>query len=357
MKPICQYHLKGQCRFGAKCRNSHQTPPPVLEECLKCKAKASLNARKLCQDCQRETCVLCLEKRSSSDSTTCKSCRNVVCDHCKRARRIPESRYCADCSLYCKGCNPSTPSFFRGPLCKNCQDWCPRCIEKKEKVLKHPGDKYCAKCLKDLCCGYRRRDRFSREAYCLSCRISKKCSIPCCNNTVSGERSTPCSSCQKIHDGLFSYYPREFSMTLKPEEISTKYSVRIRYSQLIQDHDGYCSDHYNDVDDCQILDVWMPLPSMLDGVADILMRNWSGEEEEQSDDEDYSWEYRKSKTSLETSFKSSIVNGMHDGKRHGPSLPDEYFFFYHVKESCVRGSGYCGMNTESTPFFIEILRL
>lgn len=454
-KTTCRYFLQGKCLYGDECNFSHtpnvsqprihyppqprtlpahrpapqpvpqlapkssvQTatltsgaPSPYNPNCRMCKKTylRSSTGTDICSSCSRKLCVLChLYDRHSNGSSTCRTCSGRECSHCHQKRRLPESKYCEDCFTFCKGCNPKTPSYFDGPLCQNCQHWCPRCIDfKKGLVENHPGEKYCASCLRDLCCGIYRKHNGYHHDLCLKCRVGKKCTIPCCNNLTYGDRVEKCGRCQKIaHDLFRSYVPRTFNTKLAPSDVSTKYSVTVRYEEVVEEHDGYCGDPVDKFDYHRVIESILPLPSMLDGVADAAIATYSPSDDESDNDSDgvsdgesdndsdggdesdddllshiYSRDsFRDSEriSGMEKSFPSTYVCDWIDGtlpKRReytygnvdssrtkmtdskGAKLPVKYHYFYSTTDACGHGSGYCGRHTIYTPLHIIINRL
>jgi hypothetical protein len=309
--------------------------------------------------------------------------------------KVSGGKYCGECSTFCRGCNPETPSYFSGPMCQNCQHLCPMCMDfRNTKIEKHPGDKYCVSCLHDLCCGMYRRDNKHHHDLCLACRIGKKCTIPCCQNLVYGRYKEKCQRCETIaHDLFHSYGPRPFNNSkLGAADISTKYSVTVRYEEVVEEHDGYCSDPVDKFDYHRVIESIIPLPSMLDDVVTSIISTYrpsdDGSDRESDDersddgsdgesDDDFTI-YRPSTylsnnvSGMEKSFPSTYMCDWIDGtpKEHsyddvndtrhkmkilkGPMLPSEYHYFYSTTDSCKHGSGYCGRHTIYTPLIVKI---
>jgi hypothetical protein len=379
--PECRYFRLGSCRYGNMCIFSHDAVVSSNTTCRKCnKVYTSLSKdeekRKLCLTCVNKYCSICQNVERVKYSSTCKWCYRDACVFCKCVKKKENSMYCETCALFCLICNPDTPSIFSGPLCEKCQHWCKRCARQGNgKVERYPCENYCAPCLKELCCGFWKKDRDYEHVQCLDCRRPKMCSIPCCVNEIRRDGSTHCVRCSEIaHDMFYGNGERPFNTKLTADNLSTKYRVIVRYEEIVEEHDGDCSDHYGDFEYHQVMNVALPLPSILDPVAQKIMENYIPSHVRDpfsTVNTIYGQESAMRSSFTSSSFSEWLIGEPSEGstRKYGniprqaqhidldtnaPVLPPEYHYFYKAERACTYGSGHCGRRARYNPLHVEL---
>ena len=128
------------------------------------------------------------------------------------------------------------PEYFTSTSGMSRCEWC---IDDK-LIPPIPGKNYCDKCRKQYCrgCTYRSKlGTYPQDAWCDECKSGYKCVSPICKETTK-RKDKHCDQCYKIRDNLVGTY------SWRPS--TSEVQVVVTYAVQKEEHDGFCSDHYND---------------------------------------------------------------------------------------------------------------
>ena len=306
---VCRYFLAGNCRYGDRCRFSHQTT--TERRCLYCSTEPPIG-RRACLKCRPDNCLHC-QVPLKGGVQYCSKCTPNQCTFCinrpgAKARNIVRGNLSRVCCEECKDyycvehTNNLSKAYYKDIVCKECREKCFYCQHRTEKHYnkKPETQKACQECLDYFCTAHnwnRAKDLecswicSTCQRECWICRspgasqlsICKKCAethCPTCHrdeaekvgNTFRCDKCTYLHGCRLTVHGVIRHRlctcderrrlivgDNRFQ-SLPEDLIHPDYEVLATYEVNEEEHGGYCSDRFDDRMIEKTITVVCPLP-------------------------------------------------------------------------------------------------